>query len=202
MADLSSSPVAQQFQAKIESRQTLVGIIGLGYVGLPLAQAFTNGGYKVLGFDIDPVKIEKLIKIQTYHSQKIAAFLKRLADTPDGDGSILDHAIVLYGSNMSNSNAHNHYPLPIALVGGWKALKGGQHIVPAEHTPMANVLLTMLDRAGISQEKLAELAGLHRTYVSSVERGKRNISIENIERLAKALETTMASLMPDAPLAD
>jgi transcriptional regulator with XRE-family HTH domain len=54
-------------------------------------------------------------------------------------------------------------------------------------------------QTGISQEKLAEKAGLHRTYVSSVERGKRNISIENIERLAKALGTTMASLMPDAP---
>lgn len=53
------------------------------------------------------------------------------------------------------------------------------------------------EKAGISQEKLAELAGLHRTYVSSVERGKRNISLQNIERLAEALETTMAALMPD-----
>jgi UDP-N-acetyl-D-glucosamine dehydrogenase len=66
MAELSSSPVAQQFQAKLESQQTLVGIIGLGYVGLPLAQAFIAGGYKVLGFDIDPVKIDKLTKGESY----------------------------------------------------------------------------------------------------------------------------------------
>jgi transcriptional regulator with XRE-family HTH domain len=63
-------------------------------------------------------------------------------------------------------------------------------------------LRAVREKAGVSQEKLAEMAGLHRTYVSSVERGKRNISIQNIERLAKALGTTMAQLMPDARSGD
>ncbi len=109
----------------------------------------------------DAVKIEKLVKIQHYHTQKIAAFLKRLADTPDGDGSILDHAIILYGSNMSNSNAHNQYPLPTAIVGGGCGkIKGGQHIVYPEHTEISNVLLTILDRAGVPAQKVGDSTGV------------------------------------------
>ena len=73
---------------------------------------------------------------------------------PDGDGTMLDHSLFLYGSNMSNSNAHNHYPLPTSIVGGWKTVKGGQHVVPPEHTPLANVLLTLLDRSAIAQDKI------------------------------------------------
>ncbi len=78
---------------------------------------------------------------------------------PDGDGTMLEHSLFLYGSNMSNSNAHNHYPLPTSIVGGWKTVKGGQHLVLPEHTPLANVLLTMLDRAGIPQDKLGDSTG-------------------------------------------
>jgi hypothetical protein len=108
----------------------------------------------------DATKIEKLIKIQRYHSEKIAAFLKRLADTPDGDGSILDHSIILYGSNMSNSNAHDQYPLPTAIIGGGCGkLKGGQHLRYAEHTPLSNVLLTILDRAGVPADKVGDSTG-------------------------------------------
>jgi hypothetical protein len=107
----------------------------------------------------EAAKMERLAKVQTYHTQVFAKFLDKLAKMPDGDGTMLDHSMFLYGSNMSNSNAHNHYPLPISLVGGWKTLKGGQHVIPAEHTPMANVLLTMLDRAGISQDKLGDSTG-------------------------------------------
>src|SRR4029450_13298753 len=66
----------------------------------------------------DKVRKEKLVKIQTYHSQAFANFLAKLAAMPDGDGSMLDHSILLYGSNMSNSNAHNHAPLPTLVVGG------------------------------------------------------------------------------------
>jgi hypothetical protein len=107
----------------------------------------------------EQAKMERLAKVQTYHTQVFAKFLDKLAKMPDGDGTMLDHSLFLYGSNMSNSNAHNHYPLPISMVGGWKTVKGGQHLVPAEHTPLANVLLTLLDRAGVTQDKLGDSTG-------------------------------------------
>jgi hypothetical protein len=107
----------------------------------------------------EQAKMDRLAKVQAYHTQVFAKFLDRLAKMPDGDGTMLDHSLFLYGSNMSNSNAHNHYPLPTAIVGGWKTLKGGQLVVPPEQTPLANVLLTLLDRAGIPQEKLGNSTG-------------------------------------------
>ena len=74
-------------------------------------------------------------KIQRYHTEQFAKYLKRLAETRYGEGSLLDHSMILYGSNMSNSNAHDHYPLPNIVVGGARRrLKGGQHIV-AEAQP-------------------------------------------------------------------
>jgi len=72
---------------------------------------------------------------------------------------MLDHSLFLYGSNMSNSNAHNHYPLPTSFVGGWKTLKGNRHVVPPEKTPLANVLLTFLDKINIAQDKLGDSTG-------------------------------------------
>ena len=107
----------------------------------------------------EQAKMDRLVKVQTYHTQVFAKFLDKLAKMPDGDGTMLDHSLFLYGSNMSNSNAHNHYPLPTSIVGGWKTVKGGQHLVLPEHTPLANVLLTMLDRAGITQDKLGDSTG-------------------------------------------
>ena len=76
----------------------------------------------------EQAKKDRLVKIQTYHTQLFAKFLTKLQSMPDGDGTMLDHSMILYGSNMSNSNMHNHYPLPTALVGGWKTVKGGQHL--------------------------------------------------------------------------
>jgi hypothetical protein len=107
----------------------------------------------------EAAKMERLAKVQAYHTQVFAKFLDKLAKMPDGDGTMLEHSLFLYGSNMANSNAHNHYPLPTSIVGGWKTVKGGQHIVPPEHTPLANVLLTLLDRAGIPQDKLGDSTG-------------------------------------------
>ena len=107
----------------------------------------------------EQAKMDRLAKVQAYHTQVFAKFLDKLAKMPDGDGTMLEHSLFLYGSNMANSNAHNHYPLPTALVGGWKTVKGGQHIVPPERTPLANVLLTLLDRVGIPQEKLGDSTG-------------------------------------------
>ena len=76
----------------------------------------------------DKARKDKLAKIQTYHIQAFAKFLTKLAAMPDGDGSVLDHSILLYGSNMSNSNQHDEFPLPTLVVGGGCGkLKGGQH---------------------------------------------------------------------------
>ena len=87
--------------------------------------------------------------------QAFAKFLTKLAAMPDGDGSVLDHSILLYGSNMSNSNAHDEFPLPTLVVGGGCGkLKGGQHLKYPEDTPLANLLLTLLERAGVPVEKL------------------------------------------------
>ena len=107
----------------------------------------------------EQAKMDRLAKVQAYHTQVFAKFLDKLAKMPDGDGTMLEHSLFLYGSNMANSNAHNHYPLPTVLVGGWKTVKGGQHIVPPERTPLANVLLTLLDRVGIPHEKLGDSTG-------------------------------------------
>jgi hypothetical protein len=107
----------------------------------------------------EPAKMERLVKVQTYHTQVFAKFLDKLAAMPDGDGTMLDHSLFLYGSNMSNSNAHNHYPLPTSFVGGWKTVKGNRHVVAPEKTPLSNVLLTFLDKINIAQDKLGDSTG-------------------------------------------
>lgn len=108
----------------------------------------------------DEAKMERLSRIQAYHSQVFAKFVTKLAAMPDGDGSMLDHSILLYGSNMSNSNAHNNYPLPSALVGGGCGkLKGNQHLKYADRAPLANLLLTVLDRANIPEEMVGDSSG-------------------------------------------
>jgi hypothetical protein len=105
----------------------------------------------------DPVKKDKLVKIQNYHTKVLAKFLTKLQNTPDGDGSLFDHSIILYGSNMSNSDRHNQFPLPTAFIGGGCGkMKGGRHLRYPDHTPLANTLLTMLDRAGVPVEKLGD----------------------------------------------
>jgi len=109
----------------------------------------------------DPNKIALLLRIQEYHSRVFAGFVDKLAQMPDGDkGSMLDNAIILYGSNMSNSNAHDHYPLPAVLVGkGGGTIRGGQHIAASERTPVSNLMLTVLDRIGLQQESLGDSTG-------------------------------------------
>jgi hypothetical protein len=105
----------------------------------------------------DPTKIQKLIKLQTYHSEHLARFLKKMQEMPDGDGTMFDHMLMMYGSNMSNSDRHNQFPLPITLIGGaCGKVKGGQHLKYPDKTPLANLLLTVLDRAGTPVEKVGD----------------------------------------------
>ena len=109
----------------------------------------------------DLSRIEKLVKIQTWHVERFAAFVKKLASIPDGDGSLLDHSMFLYGSNMSNSDRHNGHPLPTILVGGGNgSLKGSQHIELKEPTPLANVHLTILDKINARQDSFGDSTGL------------------------------------------
>ena len=106
-------------------------------------------------------RLEKLVKIQTWHVERFAAFVKKLAAVKDGDGTLLDHAMFLYGSNMSNSDKHNGHPLPTVLVGGGNGkLRGSQHIDPGQPTPLANVHLTILDKINARQEKFGDSTGL------------------------------------------
>ena len=105
--------------------------------------------------------MEKNVRIQTYNVTQFKGFIDRLKNTPDGDGSLLDHSLILYGSNMSNSNAHDHFPLPNLLVGSaCGKVKGDRHLRYEDHTPMANLLLTMLDRVGVKEEKLGDSTGM------------------------------------------
>ena len=108
----------------------------------------------------DPDKKDRLAVIQRYHVEVFARFVDRLARMPDGDGSMLDHSMLLFGSNMSNSNAHNQYPLPTTILGhGCGRIRGGQHINFAERTPLANVHLTMLQRAGVALDSVGDSTG-------------------------------------------
>jgi hypothetical protein len=94
-------------------------------------------------------------RINTYHMQLFAAFLERLRETPDGDGTLLDHSLILYGSGMSDGNGHTAYPLPLVMVGkGAGQLVGNRHVVAPEHTPMANLLLTIAHKMGVPIDSL------------------------------------------------
>jgi hypothetical protein len=108
----------------------------------------------------NPEKMEKCTRIQRYHIQLFAEYLEKLRKTPDGDGSLLDHVILLFGSGISNSDRHTHGPLPAFLVGGGAGtLKGGRHLIYPEHTPLANLQLTLLNKLGVPAEKLGDSNG-------------------------------------------
>ena len=111
----------------------------------------------------DPVKMEKCTRIQRHHIALFAEYLEKLRHTPDGDGSLLDHVILLYGAGISNSDRHTHGPLPTLLLGGGAgALKGGRHLIYPEHTPLTNLQLTLLNKLGVAAEKLGDSTGQFR----------------------------------------
>jgi hypothetical protein len=109
----------------------------------------------------DLTRIEKLAKIQTWHLEQFAGFVKKMAETPDGQGSLLDHSIFMYGSNMSNSDRHDNYPEPNIVVGGGngKMRLGGQHLVLPERTPIANLHLTLLQKVGVERDTFGDSTG-------------------------------------------
>jgi hypothetical protein len=116
----------------------------------------------------DPDLIAKKAKIDTYHVQLLAYFLEKLRGTPDGDGSLLDHSLIMYGGGMGNGNLHRHTDLPCVLAGklGGK-FTTGKHLSYPENTPMANLLITILDKTGVHLEKIGDSTGsLRPDYLS------------------------------------
>ena len=109
----------------------------------------------------NPDKFEKLILVQSYQTARMARFAERLKAIPDGNGNVLDNSIILFGSNMSNSDRHDNYPVPNLLIGGacGKLKRGGQHVILPERTPLANLHLTVLHKAGIEVDSFADSTG-------------------------------------------
>jgi hypothetical protein len=105
-----------------------------------------------------PERVANLRLIQNYHTAVFAKFVQRLKEMKEGDGSVLDNSIILFGSNMANSDAHNNDPLPQALIGRGGGVKGNQHLHYKQDTPHANILATMLDRAGVPSSELEKFA--------------------------------------------
>lgn len=104
--------------------------------------------------------LEKLARINTYHVKMFGHFLEKLRSTPDGDGNLLDHSIIVYGAGMSDSDTHNHHNLPLLLAGGGAGqLRGGRHLRFTHEPPMANLHLTLLEKMGIPAERLGDADG-------------------------------------------
>ncbi len=108
----------------------------------------------------DPAKIERMSKINAFHVSLFAEFLGKLKATPEGNGTLLDHSLYLYGSGIGNPNIHDHTNLPIIVAGGAAGgMKGGRHIKFAQPTPLANLHLTLLDKAGVRLDSFADSTG-------------------------------------------
>jgi len=102
----------------------------------------------------------KYAKLNVYQTQLFAYFVEKLRSTPDGDGSLLDHSLLLFGAGLSNPNIHSHLDIPLLLIGGAAGqLKGGRHLVAPDETPMTNLLVSMLDMVGVHPERLGDSTG-------------------------------------------
>jgi len=108
----------------------------------------------------DQEKIAKVVQIQTYHAKMFSYFLEKMRSTPDGDGTLLDHMMIVYGGSISDANVHKHEDLPILLMGGGDGrLKGGRHVRYPKDTPVTNLFLTMLDNLGVHTESFGDSTG-------------------------------------------
>ena len=107
----------------------------------------------------NPDWIEKITKVNTFHMELFSKFIGRLRSMPEGDGTVLDHSIIVYGSGISDGNEHTHEDLPVLLVGGGGGILGNRHVVYEANTPMTNLYLTLLDRIGVRQETIGDSTG-------------------------------------------
>jgi hypothetical protein len=135
-----------------------------------LAREGSNRSYREIGVSDghhscthhqnDPEKIAKTVKINAHHVQQFAYLVNKLKNTRDGDGTLLDHSMIVYGSSISDGNQHTHVDLPLALVGGASGqIKTGRHLRCPQETPMNNLLLSMLDKMGVPTETLGDSTG-------------------------------------------
>jgi hypothetical protein len=149
------------FQADITRVGTLLFARDLTGRTFPESDAPTSGFHGVSHHGEDPRRIAELSKINQYHVKMVAYLADRLAKTQDGDGTLLDHSLVLYGSNMGNSNQHVHYDVPHVLIGGLGGkMKGGRHIsYPSKQVPTGNLLLSVLDKYDIHQDSIGDSTG-------------------------------------------
>lgn len=123
------------------------------HIGVPEAH------HGVSHHDDKPELLDKLAKIDNYHVSLLSYYVQKLASTPDGDGSLLDHTLVTFGSGMSNGNSHASRDLPIIVVGGGKPVQGGRHLRCATDTPLTNLHLSLLDRVGVSLDSFGDSNG-------------------------------------------
>jgi hypothetical protein len=108
----------------------------------------------------NPEKMAVFSKLNTYHVETLAYFLKKLQAIPDGDGTLLDHSVVLYGSGMSDGNTHNNFNVPVVVVGGRdQQMKGNRHLRYPKGTPLANLSLSLMDKFGVNVEKFGDSTG-------------------------------------------
>jgi hypothetical protein len=127
------------------------------YTNLGIAEAF----HPLSHHGNQAEKQNKLVQIQRYHTEVFAKFVDRLAKATEGDGTVLDHSTILFGSNMSNSDRHNNDPLPAAILGHANGkIKGGQHVKYPQDSRFADLLVTLFDRNNIPVEKIGDSAGL------------------------------------------
>jgi hypothetical protein len=151
---------ALAFQSDITRVSTLLGARDLTNRNYPASG--TNTGFHAGSHHAEnPDRLADYAKINRYHVQMLAYFLTKLQSTPDGDGTLLDHSLILYGSNMGNSNQHQHYDVPHILAGGASGkLQGGRHLAYVSKTvPSGNLLLSILDMFGIRQDNIGDSTG-------------------------------------------
>jgi len=148
------------FRAEITRISTLMLAHELSNATFP-ATNIRDGFHNLSHHSNNRANMDRFAELNAYHHSIFGYFLEKLKTTPDGDGSLLDHSLVLYGSGMSDGNQHNHTPLPMLLAGkAAGALKGGRHIKLAKLTTHSNLLLTILHKAGVNAEKFGDSTGV------------------------------------------
>jgi hypothetical protein len=153
--------LALAFQADITRVGTLLFARDLTGRTYPESEAPTAGFHGVSHHGEDPRRIAELAKINQYHVKMLAHLIEKLSKTSDGNGTLLDQSLVLYGTNMGNPNQHLHYDVPHVLVGGLNGeLKGGRHLAyPSKTVPTGNLLLSVLDKFDIHLETIGDSTG-------------------------------------------
>jgi hypothetical protein len=153
--------MALAFEADITRVGTLIFARDLTGRTYPASEAPTAGFHGVSHHGEAPARILDLAKINQYHVKMVAHLVDKLAKTQEGDGTLLDHSLILYGTNMGNSNQHLHHDVPHILVGGANGkLKGGRHLAyPSKTVPTGNLLLSVLDMFDVHQESIGDSTG-------------------------------------------